>query len=225
MTTAPKEQVRACRPLRADAERNRLRIIEAARELFARRGLNVSLDEVAETAGVGVGTVYRRFANRDELVAGVLVEHLKSVAARTVAARDSEDPWAGIVELMEWTCQQIAEDRGLAEILLTADHSDPELQRIKDDLDVHVRELLTRAQQNGQVRPDLEWTDMFPIFIMLSSVASATQPIAPGCWRRYMGLILDAMRNPAARGDLGAPPLTDEQSVQMRRACGPLHRP
>ena len=78
MPTSSKPEVEP-RQLRADAERNRLRIIEAARDLFAERGLEVSMDEVAERAGVGVGTVYRRFANRDDLITAIFAEHLKEV--------------------------------------------------------------------------------------------------------------------------------------------------
>lgn len=221
MTTAPKPVENVCRPLRADAERNRLRIIEAARRLFADRGLAVSLDEVAEAAGVGVGTVYRRFANRDELVNGVLVEHLKEVSARASAAlQHDDDPWPTMVSLTTWLCQQMAEDVGLSEILLAVDHSDPAITSTKEELDGKFREIFRRAQEAGSIRADLAWTDMFPIFQMLSTGAHATEQVAPGSWRRYLNLILGAIENPPARRELGAPPLTDQQMLEMRKVCG-----
>ncbi|MGW5523502.1 TetR/AcrR family transcriptional regulator [Gordonia sp. NPDC003950] len=208
----------ATRPLRADAERNRLRIIAAARELFAQRGLDVSLDEVAEAADVGVGTVYRRFANRDELIAGVLIEHLNTVNAKTAAALENDDPWAAVVDLVTWLAQSMAEDRGLAAIIMRVDHSHPDITAVKTQMSERVEQMFTRARDAGVVRPDLASTDFYAIFTMLSAVADATQETAPGVWRRYLGLILDAIKADPQRNTLDVPPMTFEQVIAMQRA-------
>ncbi|GAB24200.1 putative TetR family transcriptional regulator [Gordonia polyisoprenivorans NBRC 16320 = JCM 10675] len=220
MTTASASDTSASsgKPLRADAERNRLRIISAARGLFAERGLDVSLDDVAEAAGVGVGTVYRRFANRDDLVFGVFLEHLKSVVARTGEAIDDEDPWNAVVGLMTWMCQVMSEDRGLAAIIMTIDHSNPEIEALKATLSERIEKIFDRAMAAGVLRPDLTPTDFYALFTMLKAVSEVTEQCAPGTWRRYLDLILDAVSAEPSRTTLGAPPMTPEQIREMQKA-------
>ena len=99
----------APRPLRRDAERNRVRILKAAAEVFNERGLEVSLDEVARHAGVGVGTVYRRFPSKEELVEALFMERIDSIAALAEAAGEAADPWTGLVSFMEQMAEMLAE--------------------------------------------------------------------------------------------------------------------
>ncbi|MGC4933835.1 TetR family transcriptional regulator [Gordonia sp. DT30] len=206
------------KPLRADAERNRQRIIGAARDLFTERGLDVSLDEVAAAAGVGVGTVYRRFANRDELVFGVFIDHLESVVARTAEAIDNEDPWDAVEGLATWMCRILAEDRGLAAIIMTVDHSNPEIERFKATLSERINRIFARAMAAGVLRPDLAFTDFFALFTMIKAIAEATEQTAPGTWRRYLDLFLDAVRAEPRRAPLGAPAMTEAQVRDMQAA-------
>src|SRR4029077_3987615 len=93
--------VSGTRPLRRDAERNRQRILTAAAEVFNERGLEGSLDEIARHAGVGVGTVYRRFRTKDELVEPLCMDRLDMVAALGEEAFAAPDPWSGLVSFME----------------------------------------------------------------------------------------------------------------------------
>ncbi|RPA65355.1 TetR/AcrR family transcriptional regulator [Gordonia oryzae] len=220
MTTASASDTSASsgKPLRADAERNRLRIISAARALFAERGLDVSLDDVAEAAGVGVGTVYRRFAHRDDLVFGVFLEHLKSVVVRIGEAIDEDDPWNAVVGLMTWMCQEMAGDRGLAAIIMTVDHSNPEIEALKASLAERIERVFDRAMSAGVLRPDLAVTDFFALFTMLKGVAEVTESYAPGSWRRYLDLLLDAVSAEPSRAPLGAPPMSAEQILEMQKA-------
>src|SRR6266699_1710582 len=106
------------RPLRRDAERNRQRILKAASEVFNERGLEVSLDEIARYAGVGVGTVYRRFRTKEELVAALCKERIDSVAALADEALQAPDPWSGLVSLMEQMAELMAGDLGLRLMLM-----------------------------------------------------------------------------------------------------------
>ncbi|OPX09107.1 TetR/AcrR family transcriptional regulator [Gordonia sp. i37] len=223
MTTASVSDTSASsgKPLRADAERNRLRIIAAARGLFAERGLDVSLDDVAEAAGVGVGTVYRRFANRDDLVFGVFLEHLKSVVARTGEAIDDEDPWNALVSLMTWMCELMSEDRGLAAIIMTIDHSNPEIEALKVSLSERIEKVFDRAMDAGVLRPDLAATDFYVLFTMLKAVSEVTEQCAPGTWRRYLDLILDAVSAERSHKPLGAPPMTEQQMHATQKAHKP----
>lgn len=205
------------RPLRADAERNRLRIIAAARELFAQRGLEVSLDEVADAAEVGVGTVYRRFANRDELIAAVLVEHLRSVVATSAEIVDADDPWAAVVDLMMWLVETMAADRGMAAIMVRVDHSHPDIEAAKRQMLDVIERMFRRAHTAGVIRPDLAATDFVALLTMLLPVVEATRSVAPGAWRRYLDLMLDAIRPGPGRSPLGAPPITVDQLTQVTR--------
>src|SRR6266540_4121388 len=88
------------RPRRADAERNRSRILAAASELFAERGLDASMPDLAERAGVGVGTVYRAFPDKDHLLGAVMAERLRWLAGEIEAAIEAEDPWSAFTDVV-----------------------------------------------------------------------------------------------------------------------------
>ncbi|GAA1457094.1 TetR/AcrR family transcriptional regulator [Williamsia maris] len=208
----------AIRPLRADAERNRLRIIAAARELFADRGLEVTLDDVAAHAGVGVGTVYRRFDNRDQLIEGVFVEHLHEVATRLTAALESPDTWNGVVTLFTYVGESMAGDRGLAAVMMRIDHTAPAIETAKLAMTSLIEQVHRRGVDEGVLRPEIERTDFFAFFTMLSAVADVTQSTAPGTWRRYLELMLDSIRADGNRQPLATPALTDAQIRQAQAA-------
>src|SRR5580700_5755397 len=101
------------RPLRRDAARNRQRVLKAASEVFTERGLDVSLDEVARHAGVGVGTVYRRFRTKEDLVEALFLDRSEEVAALAGEAGEASDPWSALVRFMEQTTEMLAGDLGL----------------------------------------------------------------------------------------------------------------
>src|SRR3954471_16312187 len=105
------------RPLRKDAELNRERLLAAARELFARRGLEVTLNDIAHHAGVGVGTAYRRFANKEEVIDALFEQRLDQVAAVAVEAVEDPDAWRGLTTFLERSLQMQLEDRGLTQLL------------------------------------------------------------------------------------------------------------
>src|SRR4051812_26549365 len=120
--TSPDPASEAPRPLRKDAERNRLRILDAARDLFARRGLEVTLDDVAHHAGVGVGTVYRRFPDKELLIEALFEDRLGAIAGLAAQALEVEDAWEGLTGFLEATMGLQAADRGLKEIVLGGPH-------------------------------------------------------------------------------------------------------
>jgi AcrR family transcriptional regulator len=107
----------AALPLRKDAEVNRGRLLAAAREVFAESGLDVTMHDVAAQAGVGVGTAYRRFANKDEIIDSLSGEHVGQVAAIAASALEDPDAWNGLTTFLERLLQLQQEDRGLMEIL------------------------------------------------------------------------------------------------------------
>src|ERR671933_90846 len=110
----------AAPPLRRDAERNRQRILDAARELFAERGLAVTLNDVADHAGVGVGTVYRRFPDKAELVEALFEQRLEGIVGLLEEALENPDPWLGLEGFLERVLELQANDRGLKDILVGA---------------------------------------------------------------------------------------------------------
>src|SRR5919107_4085250 len=109
------------RPLRADADRNRARILAAAAEVFADRGLDVSLDDIAAHAGVGVGTVYRRFPDKDALIDALFEEKIDRAVALADQALEIEDPWEGFTTFMRGMCRMQAGGPGFKDPLLGSD--------------------------------------------------------------------------------------------------------
>src|ERR1700712_4143530 len=105
------------RPLRKDAERNRERLLAAARELFATRGLGVTLNDIAHHAGVGVGTAYRRFANKEEVIDALFEQRLAAVADVAQEALDDPDAWNGLVAFISRAMHMQLGDLGLNQIM------------------------------------------------------------------------------------------------------------
>jgi AcrR family transcriptional regulator len=120
-----------CTQQRADASRNRMAIIEAARQVYGERGLEAPLDDIARQAGVGNATLYRHFPSRCELVAAVFAETLRSVVAAADAALLIADPWEAFAGHVRFFCRLQAADRGLADLLTTHIRADAELERLR----------------------------------------------------------------------------------------------
>ena len=213
------------RPLRRDAERNRQRILEAATEVFNERGLDVSLDEIARHAGVGVGTVYRRFRTKEELVEALFMSRLDQVAAIADQAFEAPDPWSGLVSFMERMAEIMAGDLGLRQILMFATYGRDLVAVARERNAPLVERLVERAQAAGQLRSDLRQTDIVFIVFVLTEAAQLAQAASPGIWRRYLALILDGMR-PARAGvtPLPVPALLPGEMEKSMRQAAPRRR-
>jgi AcrR family transcriptional regulator len=206
------------RPLRRDAERNRRRIMEAARHVFAERGLEVTMDEIARHAGVGVGTVYRRFPEREALIEALFEERVDELVAVAEEALALVNPWDGLVAFLERMCAMQAEDRGLKEILLSHAHGQSRVARSRERLAPIVELLVARAAEHGSLRADLRGPDVALLSLMLGSIADYTCDVAPDAWRRGLGIVLDGLRaSRDAPTPLPAEPLSPEQ---LDRAMG-----
>ena len=217
-TTGPEA---GTRPLRRDAERNRQRILAAAAEVFNERGLDVSLDEIARHAGVGVGTVYRRFSTKEELVEALFMDRLDSVAALADQALGAPDPWSGLVSFMERMAEIMAGDLGLRQILMFATYGRDLVAVARERNAPLVERLVERAQAAGQLRSDLKQTDIVFIVFVLAEAAQLAQAASPDIWRRYLTLILDGMR-PGREGTTPLPVaalLPGEMEKSMRQAA------
>jgi AcrR family transcriptional regulator len=207
------------RRLRADAARNQQRILDAARTLFATRGLEVTLDDVAEAAGVGVGTVYRRFANKQELIAEVFEQTVASMAVATQTAYRNPDPWAGLVELFEWSCGHMAANRGFGEVMLELPDAMDRFVRVREEIKPAIESLFERAHAAGVLRPDITPTDFFAMVGMVESIAAFARPVNTEVWRRYMAIVLDGIRSDSMpRQMLTVPPLAEGEIDRAKSA-------
>src|SRR3954465_15107890 len=134
------------RPLRADAERNRTRLLDAARTLFAERGLEVSMDDIARAAGVGVGTAYRRFRSRDEIVEALFDERLEHMQSRARAAEEDPDPWHALVEFFTASLRTQAQDRGFKQLLFTSAEGREKVSRMRATVLPVIERVVERAK-------------------------------------------------------------------------------
>ena len=200
MTTATDtepEPASAGRTLRADARRNRQAVIDAAKKLFADGGLDVQMPDVAKSANVGVGTVYRHFATKDDLIAALVAERFARLAQKAREALEFEDAWEGISEVIRFAAQIQADDRGLCEVI----GSRPELMDAAAraaGLPKLTDELVRRAQRSGELRGDLSWEDIPMIACGLGSVIHARVGPGAGRWPRLVEIILDGLRAPGS---------------------------
>jgi len=221
----PADCADAGRPLRRDAERNRQRILKAASEVFTEQGLEASLDEVARQAGVGVGTVYRRFRTKEELVEALFEDRVDAVAALAERAAKEPDPWTGLVCFMEQMAELLAGDLGLRQLLMFATYGQDRVAYARRRNAPLMRKLVERAQAAGQVRADLMPTDIPFLIFVLTEAAQIARPTRPDLWRRYLALILDGMR-PAREGltPLPVPGLPPDELEMTMRQHAPRHR-
>jgi AcrR family transcriptional regulator len=209
------------RPLRRDAERNRRRILEAAAEVFAERGLGVTMDDIADHAGVGVGTVYRRFPNKELLIDALLEDRLAELVAMAERAQEEDDPWQALTGFLERGQALQAANRAVKEVVLSTEHGRERVAHMRSRLAPLVDALVKRAQSSGQLRPDIHETDLPLIQIMLGAVVDVTRDIEPETWRRLLAIIVDGLRAREPRTPLPAPPLESEQIAQVMRAWKP----
>lgn len=217
----------SARRLRADAARNREAVLCAAREVFAESGLDSPLEEIARRAQVGIGTLYRRFPSREQLIAAALVGKITEYAEVAERALADPDPWAGFVRFVESICALQAGDRGLADLLLMTMASSGEIEAIRERANRAAVMLLDRAVAAGKVRADLTGEDLLLLLIANSSIAAAAGQEAPGAQPRFVGLMLDAFQPGRASALPPAPSSAEMGRVMARLAagCGCQERP
>jgi AcrR family transcriptional regulator len=206
------------RPLRKDAERNRRRILAAAGEVFTERGLEATLDDVARHAGVGVGTVYRRFPDKAALADALFEERIDILVELATEAYGADDPWAGLAGFMEAAAEMLSTDKGLRQILMFAPYGHKRVNYARSRMRPAIGKLVERGQAAGLVRPDLGATDIPVLEFMLGATAEYARDVRPDLWRRYLALMLDALR-PSRSGytELPVPELSlDELATAMR---------
>jgi AcrR family transcriptional regulator len=182
------------RALRADALRNRQRIAAAARQIFEEQGLDAPLDEVAERAGVGAGTLYRRFPTREELVEAAFEDEWRKVAVIAEDALRCEDPWTGFSTYVERLCGAMATDRGLSDLFIVRLPNSQVAAAVCDRQDDALKKLVRQAQEAGVLRDDFVPEDIFLFLLANAGVTQVTRCAAPHAWRRLVAFLLAACR-------------------------------
>jgi len=218
-------------PRRRDARANLARILAAAADVFAERGFNATLADVAKVAGVGVGTVYRTFATKDDLICAVYEPHFVRAEQQALAASRDPDPWAGIAGFLERSGTTMAPDRGLRELLSgsyseTLGWSRPRTphrlaQLVEDSHNrtgEHLGRLVQRAREAGLVRGDLVAGDLLVLSLAVQTSVEFGGTTHPRLYRRMIGFLMDSLQ-PARQAPtpLPEPGLTNEQIAALER--------
>jgi AcrR family transcriptional regulator len=204
------------KPLRSDARRNRDALVTAARAVFEERGLDAPLKEIAARAGVAIGTLYNRFPTRDDLIAAAAEDRIEAGGRIAEQAMEIEDPWDAFAYLVEKVCELQAADRLLSDLSLrTAPNA--AIAHAQEHGHGLMREIITRAQQSGALRPDWVLEDIAFITWSHTRIVEATAHIAPNAWRRNLALVLDGLRTTAAH-PLPVPPITEDQLMRSMRS-------
>ena len=200
----------AHRPLRRDAQESHDKLVAAAQAEFAARGVEASLEKIARDAGVAIGTLYRHFPARLDLLMAALRPRLQEFLEGADRAMATEDPWEGFVAYLENLFAVQAGDRGFNDFLSRRFPGNAETENIHDLMCRQIDDVLRLAQQAGKARPDITRADIVNLIWSNGRIIDATSAKAPNAWRRQLHLMLDAYRAERAHA-IPEPPMTDEQ--------------
>jgi AcrR family transcriptional regulator len=189
------------RRLRADARRNREKVLEAARTVFSEHGRDAQMDDIARRAGVGVGTVYRHFPTKEALIEALMVDAFQSIAHKAHEALDIEDPWEAFASVVWTGAETMAGDRALSEVFASIPGAMESAMPTVEGLRNATERIMRRAQEAGVLRGDAVIDD---IPMLMCGIGSATKKehACPGAWRRHVTIVLDGLRAGAATGPL-----------------------
>jgi AcrR family transcriptional regulator len=189
------------KPLRADARRNREKVLAAARAVFADQGREAQMDDVARRANVGVGTVYRHFPTKEALLTALSDELFAVVAVYARQMLTLDDAWEAFEKVMWFGGEKTAGDRAFSEIMAAQGGTKTHRCAGEEDLFVTVGDMMRRAQEAGQMRPDALIEDVPMLVCGLGSASHMEHPV-PDAWRRHLRIVLDGLRANAASDSL-----------------------
>ncbi|MFI6943482.1 TetR/AcrR family transcriptional regulator [Streptomyces sp. NPDC050418] len=200
--------------MRADALRNRQRILEAARAAYAEHGVEVPMATIARRAEVGVATLYRRFPTRDDLIREVFADQLEACIAAFDEGLADPDPWRGFCHVIERICALQAAERGFTAAFLDAfPDTAGEHARLRRQGERDFAGLVRRAQEAGALRADFHPSDLTVLLVANAALGATPDPSAAS--RRLVALMLDAFRTDAVR-----PPLPPPTGLDLRQLGG-----
>lgn len=190
----------APRPLRRDAERNRRRILDAAASLIVERGPGAPLEDIAAAAGVGIGTLYRRFPDRIALVRALFSDHVDAVVALAEQALAEDEHGEGVERYLIAVSEHQAAEHGLSQALRTGELGAELAVEARRRITPIAERLLTRAHAEGTVAPTIGVGDLVLVDLMVSGVQSAGEPGDDEAWRRALALALAGLRSTTPPG-------------------------
>ena len=193
---------------RADAERNRRLVLDTAARVFADRGGSATLNDVARAAGVGVGTVYRKFADKEAILDALFDEKIADLERLADEASQVHDPGAAVRGFLWALIEKRATDRGLDAILTTPARNLRFTDELAREFLPAVDRLVARAIDAGELRPGFSGQEVCLLAFMVGKVADVTRPSDPEVWRRYAQLLIDGTRVSAAAAPLEPAPLS-----------------
>lgn len=197
-------------PRRRDARERHDKLIAAAQAEFAAHGVDASLEKIAREAGVAIGTLYRHFPTRLDLLMAAFRPRVREFLDGAAKALAADDPWDGFACYLENLFSMQVGDRGFNDFLSRRFTDNAETERIHDQMCQQIKDVLTRAQDAGQARPDITQADIVNLIWSNGRIIDATSATAPNAWRRYLHLMLDAYRAERAH-PIPEPPMTDKQ--------------
>jgi AcrR family transcriptional regulator len=208
--------------LRADALRNRRRVLDAAAEAFAAGGLDVGVAEIARRAGVGAGTIFRRFPCKEDLVCAIVEERIDQLVALAEEGLEDDDPGEAFRRFVIAGIELQVRDRGFFDAVVSRIGADPRLREARNRmLDVSDR-LLSRAQEAGAIRGDLSTMDVPVLMCAVAATPSTLLAVQPEIWRRYACVVLDGLKADCA-SDLGhgPPDLAKVDAAEQAASASP----
>jgi AcrR family transcriptional regulator len=180
--------------------------------LFTQRGLDVTLNDVAHHAGVGVGTAYRRWANNEQLIDELFARKLDEVAELGTQALEDADAWRGRTTFLEGSLRMQLEDRGLKDLLTNPELGHEQVNQARERIAPLVEAIVVRARASGQLRPEFAATDAIFIQLALGALMDRTRDMDPSLYRRYLTMFLDGVRGDGPRSELPVAPPSVEQT-------------
>jgi AcrR family transcriptional regulator len=212
------------KPLRADAERNRRRVLDAAQALFGERGLDVGVGEIAQRAGVGRGTLFRNFPTKEHLIAAIVVERMNEAIARGRELLAADDPGVALYDFLEDTVGRQQADRALFEAVEETFLANPGIRAAHAEVIEVLDALLERAQRAGAVRTDVGAVDVLMLLKGVCQAATAFSHIDPGIAARQLDLVHAALTPPSGNAQAlrgRAPTLNDiERAFEVDETLG-----
>ncbi len=205
------------RPRRSDAQRNRALLVSAARAVFAERGVEASVEEIVARAGVGTGTLYRHFPNREALVDALFAERAGEIVDAVAAAAAEKEPARALALLVERMVALQLRDPLFKELFTTYPPDEDLVAGLRAEVGRLSEIVLSRARGAGVLRPDFTVADLALLFWSLGPILEATGEVAPRAWRRHVGFVLDGLV-PAAASPAPVPPLRDDELAAAMRS-------
>ncbi|MFJ8184966.1 TetR/AcrR family transcriptional regulator [Streptomyces sp. NPDC096105] len=223
--TAESSRITARDGVRADARRNRERVLAAARAVFAEHGIDAPMATVARRAGLGVATLYRHFPDRDALVRGAFAQQMETCVRALTEALDAPDPWQGFQQLVETVCALQREERGFPAAFLAAfPESTSEHARSRQRAERDFTTLVRRAQASGALRADFHPSDLAVVLLAHCALVAAL-PDDGAASRRLVAYLLQSFRADTATQPLPPPAALTLHSLPIAAGSPPRQRP